>query len=334
LGTRALAAFVLSAAQVAAFAAAPVAHADEPDADPTPPASTPDEVDAVLATYYPAPVDGPALRLPLTPTRLYVDAGFGSTDDLSALPYITGKARNWRFAAGGSWRWRGFALTGELPFVQVTTLDVDTVMNQPPIDADRHKTAASLGDLRLGADWTTHLGDALVGGVGLRTRLPTHTTHFDFQLTDGSEAEYVFPYYFHLEPTLILGGAFGRFLFVVNEGAVVLIGPDGDFAGFHITVPTIAYWDAAYAVAWAPLAALAASLELSTDIQLNHVAGFDFAKFNDVRSVWLAPALQWHVADVRVDLVARFGLTSGANLFGIMEYAGTTSYTLRVTRSF
>jgi hypothetical protein len=302
------------------------ARADEPGAAA--------EADATLAKYYPAPVDGPELRLPISPTRLYVDGSFANTDDLSSLPYIAGSARNVRVAVGGTWRWRDFAFTGELPFANVTTLDVTSLMNAQPLPEDRHKTAFSLGDLRLGVDWTQHLTDTIVGGFGLRTRFASHTTGFDFQLVDGSTARYAFPYYFHVEPTVILGGAFGRVTVVVNQGAVVLVGPDGDFSGFHISVPTIVFWDAAYAVSYAPLDVLAASLELATDVQLNHVDGFDFTKFNDVRSVWIAPALQFHLDDYRLDLIARFGVTRSADLFGIIEYAGSRSYTMRVTRAF
>ena len=322
---------LISAAAVLSTAGA---RADEPDPG-SPEGDRPAaEVDAFLATYAPAPVDGPALRLPFSPTRLYVDASFASTDDLSALPYIAGKGSNVRFAAGGSWRWRRFAFSGELPFVQATIVDVTALMNQPPLPGDAHQTTWSLGDLRLGADWTEHLTDAVLGGFGFRTRLATHTTGFTFHLADGSTERYAFPYYFHLEPTAILGAAFGRFTLVMNQGAIVMLGPDGSFSGFYIHVPTIAFWDAAYAASYAPLDWLAASVELSTDVQLNHVGGFDFAKFNDVRSVWIAPALQLHVSDYRIDLVARFGLSQSSNLFGIMEFAGKNSYTLRVSRDF
>ena len=332
LGTRAI--VVTSAALLSALGATRALHADEPEEPIAAGDRSAAEVDDFLARYAAAPVDGPELRLPVSPTRLWLDVGYARTDDLSSLPYITGKAQNLRSALGGAWRWGRFAFTGEIPFLHVTTIDVATIMNQPPEPIDAHQTAVSIGDLRLGADWTDHLGDAIVAGFGFRARLPTHTTGFSFHLLDGSLATYRLPYYFHLEPTAILGAAFGRFAFVVNQGVIVLLGPDGDFEGFYIHVPTIAFWDAAYAVSWAPLAAFAASLELSTDVQLNHVGGLDFTSFNDLRSVSLAPALQWHVAEYRVDLVARFGLTNGANLFGIMEFSGTTSYTLRVSRMF
>jgi hypothetical protein len=173
-----------------------------------------------------------------------------------------------------------------------------------------------------------------VGGFGLRVRLPTHTTAFQFHLIDNSLATYYFPYYFHLEPTAILGGAFGRLTFVLNEGALVLMGPDGDFGGQHIVVPTIVFWDAAYAVGYAPWDFLGGSVELGTDIEINHLGGVDFQKLNEVRSVWVAPALQVHLGDYRVDLIARIGLTRGADLFGVIEYAGTSSYTVRVSRTF
>jgi hypothetical protein len=331
LGTRTIVAF-LSAALLFDL---PARADDAPDVENAD--RTPAEVDAFLADYAPPPVEGPELRLPYTPTRLYLDAGYGRTNDISSLPVVQGSARNFRFAAGGSWRWRRFAFTGELPFLQVTTVDFTELNNQLPSQwadpGDAHQTAASLGDLRLGADWTDHLSDAILGGFGFRVRGPTHTTRFAFHLADG-EDHYVLPYYFHLEPTAILGAAVGPFTFVVNQGALVLLGPDGDFEGFHITVPTIAFWDAAYAVSWAPLATLAASLELATDIQINHIAGLDFTSFNDLRAISLVPAVQWHVVGLRVDLIARFGVSKGATPVGILEYAGTTSYTLRVTRPF
>jgi hypothetical protein len=292
------------------------------------------EVDAFLGKYFPAPVEGPPLRPPITPTRLYVDATYASTDDLSALPYVGGTGTNLRFAAGGTLRWRNFAFTGDVPFTQVTTLDVTAIPGGMPIPEDKHQTAISLGDIRLGVDWTTHLTSALVGGFGLRGRFPTHTTRFQFHLVDGSLASYAFPYYFHVDPTVILGGKLGRWTFVLNQGAVILLGPDGDFGSQHIVVPTIVFWDAAYAVSYAPLNFLAASFQVGTDIQLNHVDGLDFKKLNDVRSVWIAPALQFHLGDYRVDLIGRFGLTRGADLFGVIQYAGSNSYTVRLSRTF
>lgn len=321
----ALALAVVFLAPAAARAVEDEAEATESDAD----------VDRFLSKYYPAPVEGPPLRPPVMPTRLWVDASLATTDDLSALPYVAGTGQNLRFAAGGTLRWRGFAFTGELPFTQITTLDVTAIPGGAPIPEDAHQTAISLGDLRLGVDWTTHLTTSLVGGFGLRGRFPTHTTRFQFHLIDGSLASYSFPYYFHVDPAFILGGKVGRFTFVLNQGAVILLGPDGNFGDQHIVVPTIFFWDAAYAVSWAsPIDALAASFQVGTDIQLNHVDGIEFQKLNDVRSVWIAPALQFHLAGYRIDGIARFGLTRGADLFGVIQYAGTSSYTLRVSRNF
>jgi len=113
-----------------------------------------------------------------------------------------------------------------------------------------------------------------------------------------------------------------------------MLGPDADFDTEHITVPTIYMYDAHYAVGLAPWSFLGASVELATTFQLNHVAGVDFEKFNDIRAVWVAPALQFHVGDIRIDAIARLGLTRGQELFGVIEYVGTHSFTLRVTRTF
>jgi hypothetical protein len=296
-----------------------------------------------LGKYYPPPVDGPGLRLPESPTRLYLDAGLAVSNDLSALPYVAGKGRNLRFAAGGVWRWRRFAFEGELPFVNVTTIDVTAVPGGQPTPEDANQTSIGLGDLRLGAIWSTPLvgAESLVGGFGLRGRLATHTTRFAFQLIDMTYADFVIPYYFHIEPTLILGGALGRLTFVVNQGVKVLVGPDGHLRDETLTVPTIYFWDAQYALALAPWhflgtsgPSLGASLALATDIQLNHVPGVDFAKVNNIRAAWLAPGVQVHVGGFRFDAIARIGLTRGQELFGVLEYVGTHSLTLRMTRHF
>jgi hypothetical protein len=336
LSSRTLAVVTVAVLLAGAQVRAGQTDSESPEGDETAAAAvrTRADVDDFLGEYAPAPVEGPELRLPYTPRRLWVDAGYGRSDDLSALPYITGSARNLRFAAGGSWRWRGFAFTGELPFLNVTHVDFASLNNDKPKPEDTPQTSFALGDLRLDADWTHHLGDAVLAGLGLRARLPTHTTHFIFHLFDGSTESYYYPYYAHLEPTLILGGALGRFTFVVNQGVILLTGPDATFSGFHIVVPNILFWDAAYAVSWAPVDVLAASVELSTDVQLNHVGGSDFTKFNDVRAASIAPALQLHVAGMRLDVIARYGLSQGASLFGLIEFAGRTAYTLRVSRVF
>ncbi len=315
---------------------APPVFADPPDEADAPADEEAPNPAPALGKYYPPPVDGPALRLAHPPARLYLDGAYATSNDLSGLPYIAGKGRNLRFAAGGTLRWRSFAFDAELNFLNVTTIDVTNVPGGVPVPEDAHQTSIALGDLRLGAVWSIPIvgKESLVGGVGLRARLPTHTTTFSFQLIDMTYADFVIPYYFHVEPTLILGGALGRFTFAVNQGVTVFVGPDGHIRDETLTVPTIYFWDAHYAVSWAPWRFLGASVELTTDIQLNRVPGVDFAKLNDVRAAWVAPALQVHVGDYRIDGIARLGLNRSQELYGVLEYVGMHSFTLRVTRHF
>lgn len=293
--------------------------------------------------YYPPPVAGPALRLPHPPARVYLDAAYATSDDLSALPYIAGKARNARFALGGAWNWGPLAFEGELAFVNVTTIDIDEILNMPRsafIDpGDAHQTSLALGDTVVGAIWSTAVlgdttGDGLVAGFGLRVRIPTHTTKFIIHLMDDSEAIAGLPYYFHVEPTVILAGALGPVTLVMNQGGIALVGPDGDLGGQHVVVPDMFLWDAHYAIAYTPWAAFALSAELATEVQLNHISGVDYAKLNGVRAAWVAPAAQLHLGAYEIDLIARFGLTRGQELYGVIEYAGTSSYTLRLGRTF
>jgi hypothetical protein len=298
--------------------------------------ASPDDSDSVLSTFYPPPVDGPALRLPESPTRLYFDGAFAQSKDLSALQVIAGSGYNFRFALGGAWRHHHVTYEAEIPFLQITTINVTEVPGGgPPAPEDAHQTGYSFGDVRIGAIWTVPLaGEALVGGFGLRTRLATHSTRFQFHLsTDNSLVTESFPYYFHIEPTAVLGGALGRFTFVVNEGMLVLAGPNGVVEGQEVVVPTIVFWDSHVAIGYAPFDFLGASVELGTDIQVNSVDDPQFV-VKDVRSAWVAPAVQLHFGDLRVDLIARLGLTNGATFFGVLDYIGTNSYTLRVSRAF
>jgi hypothetical protein len=66
---------------------------------------------------------------------------------------------------------------------------------------------------------------------------------------------------------------------------------------------------------------------------VNHVNDPQFP-INSLHSVWVAPALQFHVGDWRVDAIARIGIGKGSESFGVLMYVGTSSYTLRLTYAF
>ncbi len=290
-----------------------------------------------LAEYAPAAIEGPGLRLPEPLTRLYIDASYARTNDLSGLPLVAGSAHNYRFAAGGSLAWHRFSFDAEVAFSNITTIDVTQVPGGVPLDVDKHQTATSLGDTRLGVTWTQALDDAgqLVGGFGLRGRFPTHTVVFQFHLIDMvSLGKYVFPYYFHVEPTAILAGWHGPFGFVVNEGVTLMTGPDGNFNDLHIIVPNLFFWSAYYALVFAPVHALALSAELGTNLQLNHVSAMYFDKVNGLFSATLDVDLQVHFGRFRVDAVAHRGLTRDSEIFGVLQYSGTNSVTLRLGTYF
>ncbi len=287
----------------------------------------------------PPGVDTPQLRNVEPRTRLYVDGSFAQTPDLSALPNIAGSGRNLRFAVGGSLKWRRFQFDTELPASQATTLDLinpNTAISIAP--EERHQTALSIGDFRLGAQWTDALPvDAmpLVGGFGLRIRVPTHTTRFEFtNLNDGMVGVYVLPYYFHVEPTLMLGGALGRFSFVTNQGLLMLTGPDGQVLDLPIPVPNIYFWDAHLAIACRIIEALSLSVAGNYTHQLNELDAVMFPKLSHMRALFVIPAVRIHVDRYHVDVVSRIGLSRGADSMGVLGFAGSRSFILRVSRDF
>lgn len=113
-----------------------------------------------------------------------------------------------------------------------------------------------------------------------------------------------------------------------------MTGPDGNFQDLHIIVPNLLFWSAHYAIVWAPLDALALSADLETDLQLNHVTAMYFDKVNGLFSADLDVDLQVHFGRFRIDAVGRRGLTRDSEVFGVLQYAGTNSLTLRFGASF
>ena len=288
--------------------------------------------------YEPPAIEAPRLRNAEPRTLVYVDGAYGVSNDLSALPNIAGKAYGFRVAAGGTLKLGRFQLDLELPSGQVTTL---SLINPNPLfdidPNDKHQTSLSLGDSRLGAQWTGVVPSdamAVVAGFGIGLRIPTHTTKYTFHLTDGSPGFYALPYYFHIQPTFILGEALGPVSFVMNQSALILIGPDATVADIPVVIPTIYFWDAHYGASVRVMDGLAVSCVLNTTYQLNKLDQVMFPHLNKLRSAYVLPGVQLHVGAYRVDLVGRIGIKAGAEPLGVLTFQGTDSVTVRVSRLF
>lgn len=296
-----------------------------------------DEADDAFL-YDPPSVEAPRLRNAQPRTTVYLDLAYGRSNDLSALPDIAGTAHGFRMAAGGTLKLGRFQLDLELPTGQVTTLDL---VNPNPVfeidPGDKHQTEISLGDSRMGAQWTDVLAPdtvGLVAGLGLGVRIPTHTTRYTFHLVDGSPGLYVLPYYFHIQPTLILGEALGPVSLLMNQSVLMLIGPNGQVADVPVITPTLYFWDAQYGISARATDGFGLSCVLNTTFQINKLDEVIFPNLNRVRSVYLVPGAQLHVGAYRIDLIGRIGLTRGAEQLGVLTFQGTDSVTVRVTRIF
>jgi hypothetical protein len=288
--------------------------------------------------YEPAPVEAPRLRNVEPRTAVYLDLTYGVSDDLSALPNIAGKAYGLRAAAGGTLKLGRFQLDLELPAAQMTTLSLEDPGPLFQLDPrDKHQRAFSLGDSRVGAQWTGVIpADALavVAGFGVSLRVPTHTTQYTFHLIDGTPGLYALPYYFHIQPTFILGQALGPVSFVMNQSLLILKGPDATVADIPVVTPTIYFWDAQYGASVRVAGGFALSCVVDTTYQLNKLDQVMFPHLNKLRSAYVLPGAQLHLGAYRIDLVGRIGLKSGAEPLGVLTFQGTDSLTLRVSRLF
>jgi hypothetical protein len=267
---------------------------------------------------------------------LYVDGSYARSGDLSALPTIAGRAQGFRLALGGRLKRGRFQWDAEVP-LQTTTLaliDPNPVFMIDP--RDKNQTAVALGDSRIGGQWTARVPAGplgVVAGFGLGLRLPTHTTNFSFHLVNGQPGTYLLPYYFHIEPTLLLGETIGPITFVMNQGALIMMGPDGKIEGLPFITPTMYFWEAHYGLAVRVVEGVALSVEGNTTVQLNTIDPVMFPTLNHLRAAYLCPGIQVHHGRYRVDVLGRFGVTEGAGPVGVITYAGTNSITLRVTRN-
>ena len=318
-------------------AAARATPGADPDSEEPPVAASEPEPSNESFRDEPAAVEAPRMRNVEPRTCVYIDGTVAASRDLSALPTIAGRARGARLAIGGSWKIGRFQLDAELPGFQVTRLDLLDVNEAIMIDPrDRQQTSYGLGDSRAGAQWTAPMPTgavATVAGLGVGVRLPTHTGRFTFHLVDGSEGYYVLPYYVHVQPTLLFGAAVGPVTFVMNQGALVMLGPDGEIANLPVETPTLYFWDAHYAVSVRAASWLALSLAVSTTVQLSRLDPVMFPHLNDVRAAFLLPGVMVRAGATRFDLVARFGVAPGAEPIGVITYSGTRSLLVRVTRA-
>jgi len=284
--------------------------------------------------------DGPALRSPLIRTQVYTDYSLVQSTDIGSLKVVDGTATNHRFALGGRAKLHDFELELEVPFFQLTKAAFEK--KDPLINQAQDKTAYSFGDVRVGVGWMFEIPfqpPKMLVGAGVRGRIPTHTTKFNFNTAVGP-VEYKFPPIVEIDPALMFATAFGPISFQTNQGAMVMLGQNVDLGVVRQEYPTLIFYDAHFTGGFALVGKGAATLDLGVTWQLNTVTdppppAVGLADtLNDIHAVTLAPGVQWYFGATKLDVAARFGLTDGAKTLGVLTFAGDRSFLVRVTRAF
>ena len=278
------------------------------------------------------PVQGLALGI-----SLFVDHTYETTDDLSTFWWVKGRGTNYRLAVGGLFQFGNLRLNAEVP-VQYTRLSIDSLMQLPPTDADRSKTAFSLGDIVTGAAYLWDLPtDATKTylGLGLRVRWPTHTTKYRFGLIDGSTLEFGFPYYLHLAPTALLSTTLGPISLTLNEGVLAMLARDVWIGEILQPIPNVYFWESHAAVDLAVTDWLDFSFEVLNCVQLNQVAVSNMSNLNGTRAMFVAPGMTVDFGDYRLILAGRFGLAGRSSRdFGVITFSGSNAYLARLSHLF
>ena len=286
----------------------------------------------------PPGIDYPAAQALGVGTSLYIDHTYESTEDLSTFTWVTGHGSNYRVAAGGNLQLGDLYLTAEIP-LQYTRLHIDTLQGAPTIDQDREKASLSLGDIIVGGNllWDIPV-DAfrLRIGAGLRSRLPTHTTQYAFRLASGYIFQFGFPYYLHVSPGIVLVASSKFLTFRVEQAllGMVAIVRDVIFDNIRMDIPDLYFWESHYAVIAKPIEWLGLSAELVSCIQLNRVADGGYTTLHNLKALMLDPAITVDFGGYRASLAGRFGLTHGAQDFGVITFSGTRALLLRLSYVF
>jgi hypothetical protein len=318
---------------VLGLAAPALAYEDSPAAE----TAVEEPSDEAPRTSAPPPIDYPGILAVGPRTSLYVDYTYERTNDLSTFWWVKGRGVNLRFAFGGTYQRGGLRLAAEVP-VQYTQLAIDSLMELPPIEADRTKAAISLGDIitRGAYFWELPIDNARThAGIGMRVRLPTHTTKYQFGLVDGSTLEFGFPYYLHLAPALLLATSYGPLFFVVNQGALAMLASDVSIGGIVQRIPNVTFWESHVAAGLEATDWMAFSIELLSLVQLNRVDVDTMTNLNDMKAVFLNPGLTLAFREYRLALAGRFGLTGRSSRdFGVITFSGTHALLARLGYMF
>jgi hypothetical protein len=287
--------------------------------------------------FYPPNIDYPPLQGLGTSSSLYVDQTFESTNDLSTLPWVKGRGRNYRLAVGGQYQLDGLRLNAEVP-VQYTQLSIDTLMGVEPADSDRSKSVISLGDIATGAAylWDLPIQAAKTNlGLGLRVRLPTHTTKYKFGLQGGGTVEFGIPYYLHLAPGVLFSTHMGPVSLSLSEGVLAMLARDVWIGDLLQPIPNLYFWESHVAADVAATDWLDISVEVLSCVQLGQVTVSNMTDLNGTRAVFINPGVTVDFGNYRLALAGRFGMPGRSSRdFGVITFSGSNAYLARLSYVF
>jgi hypothetical protein len=288
--------------------------------------------------FDPPGIDYPPAQAVGVGTSLYVDQTYETTSDLSTFTWVTGHGDNFRTSIGGTLAIGGLHLAAEIP-LQYTRLHIDTLQGNPTAPQDRDKTTLSLGDITTGGGylWTLPV-DAIRLQVGptLLARLPTHTTQFAFTLASGYIITFGFPYYLHLDQGLVFL-ATTKFLTIRIEETLLqmlAVVRQVTFDGIPMSIPDLYFWESHFAAIAQPLDWFGFSVELVSCIQLNRVDDGGYTTLHNVKALMLEGGPAFDFGSFRASVVGRFGLTHGAQDFGVITFSGTRAVMGRLSYVF
>jgi hypothetical protein len=319
----------------------PAFAAEEPPVgEDIPEAPSAGELPATSASprdFGPPPIDYPPLQSLATPVSLYVDHTYETTNDLSTFWWVKGRGRNYRVAVGGLYQIGGLRLNAEVP-VQYTQLFIDSLMGVAPTDADRSKASFSLGDIITSAaySWNLQTENAKTYlGAGLRVRLPTHTTKYNFGLLNGATLVFGFPYYLHVAPSIVFSTRIGPLAFSISEGALAMLAKDIMLGVLPQQIPNLYFWESHVAADVAATDWLDFSVEFLSCVQLNQVNALNMTNLNGTRAFFINPGVTLDFGGYRLAVAGRLGLPGHSTRdFGVITFSGSSAVLARLSYVF
>ena len=120
----------------------------------------------------------------------------------------------------------------------------------------------------------------------------------------------------------------------IEQGVLAMLARDASIDGIRQPIPNLYFWESHYAAIAQPSEWFGFSVELVSCIQLNQADDGGYTTLHNVKALMLDGGPAFDFGSFRASVMGRFGLTHGAQDFGVITFSGTRAVMGRLSYVF